>query len=524
MKYILFIASFGLIFFSSAKDFYWTNSNVFNSPIEDASLNGRSKVSGIIVNFTDKRTRVTLNQQPIAVNDSGYFETSIVPNGFYSFKIECPDKQVILLDSLEFLPNHIYHGDFQLYSNLIIADTALSAPIYTYKPAIYFYPDSVTEVHARLYPMGSIDFSYPKYQKDGWTVTAHPDGTLKQGNKSYDYIFWDGPLDISFPEEQFSTGWIVSSDSLVGFFETTLSDMGLNESERNDFITYWVPKLKKNKRNLIHFLMNKAYDDIAHLKVYPKPQSSLRMMMLYFDAEEYELNPKPQVFPEFKRDGFTVIEWGGAQANIIIEPTIIRIPRIGKEVDKPVIYLYSEKTQPFELSFDFKGKLNFTHPKYDGSWKGIMHPNGDLVVNNQVYDYLFWEGSKTDLHSSIDMTIGSIVKRDELEPFLEGVLTQMNFNDREIQDFMCYWVPRMMVNDQNFIHFICNETYDEVIARMNISPTPDQMIRLFMVWGEINTNQEKPLAKQTFQTIKRTGFTLVEWGGSEIEINDLSTP
>jgi hypothetical protein len=89
--------------------------------------------------------------------------------------------------------------------------------------------------------------------------------------------------------------------------------MGLTPREYNDFITYWVPRMKDNNYNLISF-SDEQYQASAILDIDPKPDSLLRIFMLWkplekqFDIEEQSLVP-------FVRNGFTVVEWGGAELN-----------------------------------------------------------------------------------------------------------------------------------------------------------------------------------------------------------------
>ena len=52
------------------------------------------------------------------------------------------------------------------------AESAKSA-----KPVIYLYPETTMEVSVELDFDGTLTTTYPAY-RDGWTVTAFPDGTL----------------------------------------------------------------------------------------------------------------------------------------------------------------------------------------------------------------------------------------------------------------------------------------------------------------------------------------------------------
>jgi hypothetical protein len=65
----------------------------------------------------------------------------------------------------------------------------------------------------------------------------------------------------------------------------------------------------------------------------------------------------------------------------------------------------------------------------------------------------------------------------------------------------------------NLIHF-AKEEYTR-IAQMNITPTPDALLRVFMVFKELSSPIS--ITPQRIEPFKRQGFTVVEWGGSEID-------
>ena len=69
--------------------------------------------------------------------------------------------------------------------------------------------------------------------------------------------------------------------------------------------------MKSNQHNLIHFV-GKEYSDIAVLEIVPKPESILRIFMVYKPLKE-KVKVFPQEFPKFDRNGFTVVEWGGSE-------------------------------------------------------------------------------------------------------------------------------------------------------------------------------------------------------------------
>jgi hypothetical protein len=192
------------------------------------------------------------------------------------------------------------------------------------KPVIYVYPDVTQSVNIQLNVQGTLGFSYPRYNipnnsdsaVDGWTFMAHPDGTLDMNGRKYDYLFWDGKIEVTNTFNLKPTGFIVQRDSLVPFFERQLTIMNLSSREQEDFITYWAPRMQKNKASYIRFVFNEGYDQFASIKVFPQPKNIFRVMMVWQDASTMEgIKILPQAIPAAKRDGFSVIEWGGTEVS-----------------------------------------------------------------------------------------------------------------------------------------------------------------------------------------------------------------
>lgn len=178
------------------------------------------------------------------------------------------------------------------------------------KPVMYLYPEIETDVQVMI-ELNEMYFSctYPEY-KNGWSVVAKPDGTLinKDDGKEYSYLYWElyGKQDYDF-----SKGFVVKGSDTAIFLQRTLSQIGLTPKEYNEFIVYWLPKMQQNNYNLISFQSDK-YTDNVRLNISPKPDSMLRVFMAYKALDEY-MEIEPQNIDSFKRKGFTVVEWGGAE-------------------------------------------------------------------------------------------------------------------------------------------------------------------------------------------------------------------
>lgn len=177
------------------------------------------------------------------------------------------------------------------------------------KPVIYLYPTEETEIEVQLSYDGVLDYTYPAYD-GGWRVRAYPDGTIVNhaDGRAYSYLFWEGH---GAAEYDFSRGFVVSGHETEAFLQRKLAHMGLLPKEYNEFIVYWVPRMKDNAYNLIAF-QQEAYTDGARLTISPQPDSLLRVFMAYKRLSE-PIEVPPQVFEPFVRVGFTVVEWGGSE-------------------------------------------------------------------------------------------------------------------------------------------------------------------------------------------------------------------
>jgi hypothetical protein len=88
----------------------------------------------------------------------------------------------------------------------------------------------------------------------------------------------------------------------------------------------------------------------------------------------------------------------------------------------------------------------------------------------------------------------------------------MGLTPCEYNEFIVYWLPRMQNNSYNLITFQ-EELYTEN-AVLNITPTPDSVLRIFMVYQAL----ERPIEVESpeITPFERVGFTVVEWGGAEV--------
>ena len=179
------------------------------------------------------------------------------------------------------------------------------------KPVIYLYPENTMDIKVKLkFKNNKLTCVYPKFNENDytWKIKASPDGTISIQDKNYPYLFWESE---SYTKQDLTNGFIVKADDAEIFLEEKLKKLGLNEKETCDFITFWLPLLLRNKISLCSFQSEKFNEDFP-LDVNPKPKTMIRVFLSIKKLEK-EIEVEEQEIKEIKREGFTVVEWGGSE-------------------------------------------------------------------------------------------------------------------------------------------------------------------------------------------------------------------
>ena len=176
---------------------------------------------------------------------------------------------------------------------------------------------------------------------------------------------------------------------------------------------------------------------------------------------------------------------------------------------KPVIYLYPEEETEVSVSLGASVNLTCAYPEYSDGWRVTASPDGTLTDDGVTYNYLYWEG---ECEIGYDFSQGFCVRGCDTAAFLEKALADAGLTRREANEFIVYWLPLMQDNEYKVISFQ-GAPYTEA-APLDVTPSPDTSIRVFMAWYASDTEVE--IEPQTLSAPARDGFTLVEWGGTEI--------
>ena len=172
------------------------------------------------------------------------------------------------------------------------------------KPNIYIYPTEKINLIVQLkFPNGGkVIESYPEYS-NGWNIEVEPSGLI---NNQHQYLFYEAQIPKILQREN---GWVVKGEELEDFFVNNLSNLLFSEKEISDFIEYWIPLLENDKTYIIYPHFTKELLNIIDIYFSIQPDNIIRVFYL---IEEYNGNIEiqtPQI-PAYKREGFTVLEWG----------------------------------------------------------------------------------------------------------------------------------------------------------------------------------------------------------------------
>ena len=181
---------------------------------------------------------------------------------------------------------------------------------------------------------------------------------------------------------------------------------------------------------------------------------------------------------------------------------------------KPVIYLYPTEPTDVKVRVSFPQGVEFTctYPDYGDGWNVTAYPDGTVInkADGLEYSYLYWEAEGYD---DWDLSSGFVVKCSDTAAFLQEKLAYLGLTPREYNEFIVYWLPLMQNNNYNLITF--QTTQYEESSNLFVSPQPNSMLRVFMAYKPLDTAIEIP--EQILEKFDRTGFSVIEWGGTCVE-------
>lgn len=179
---------------------------------------------------------------------------------------------------------------------------------------------------------------------------------------------------------------------------------------------------------------------------------------------------------------------------------------------KPVIYLYPERETKLDVNVTPKGWITDSIPTLDleKGWENVLAtPEGSIIYEGKEYPYLYYEDMLPQLEVPKE---GFVVEKDGLAAFFDDVLPRFGLNKNEIADFKEYWLGRLTQKPYYFVRFLTSKEI-EAVENISLSEKPETLIRLRALFIPLDESLDVHAQELPETPAKRSGFTVVEWGG-----------
>lgn len=183
-------------------------------------------------------------------------------------------------------------------------------------------------------------------------------------------------------------------------------------------------------------------------------------------------------------------------------------------VGKPVIYLYPKKDTLVNVKLNIPGDITESIPLYPaGGWNNVLaHPNGTLEYLGKTYSELYYESTVDKVNPPQK---GIVVEKNKLEEELKTLTFKLGLIDKEQQEFLDYWLPRLRELNSPYVFVSVIEPQEkERIDGVSIIPAPDTKIEFLVYFKGFDKKISVEPLILPVKPPQRIGFTAVEWGGT----------
>ncbi len=281
--------------------------------------------------------------------------------------------------------------------------------------------------------------------------------------------------------------------------------LGLSKEEKNPYNYESEPLV-----DTTNYTCNLSEDDKYYVITVDMPEESATDTY-YINKNTYLIEKSDYVHGERKN----LYNYTYSDYVVTIPEEVIKDSYEERSVDKPIIYLYPTEDTELTVKLGYEDKITCSYPKYEKSWNVLAQTSSNLIdlnTNKNLYALYYESENAYDFGIAED---GFIVKGKDSIEFLEEKLEILGLTEREAEEFIVYWLPKLEANKYNYIRFATMEEINQNMP-LEFSTEPDTLIRVLMIYKGL----DKPLLdieEQQLEKPERTGFVAVEWGGTEIK-------
>ncbi len=242
----------------------------------------------------------------VVLDEWGKFSYHVEP-GTYEFQFYANENFMeIKSEKVVIKPGHVMSVQLRFVENYYFGR---GMQIEVDKPVIYFHTSETREFELSVNPAAPFSFVYPE-MNGSWKGIAQPDGDIAINGSEYPYLFWESKQDYFFKSE--GNGFKVEKDEVIPFLTKKLTELGLNQKEKTDFITYWGPKMTENGTSFVQFSIDENCNQFATMNCIPAPQSLRRVYIQLAQWQPYFENfLNDQTFTAPAVSEWAILEWGG---------------------------------------------------------------------------------------------------------------------------------------------------------------------------------------------------------------------
>ena len=131
------------------------------------------------------------------------------------------------------------------------------------------------------------------------------------------------------------------------------------------------------------------------------------------------------------------------------------------EMCKPAVYIYDNKQNSLNLTYNEWAYFTKLIPEFNiNSWWNYKANNWKVEVNNDKFDYLYYAIKVPNYKHNKNWWI---VYGENIEKFFLDKLDKINFNSKEKQDFLDYWVWKYDKDKYYFVSFKYKKDIDKLV-------------------------------------------------------------
>lgn len=187
---------------------------------------------------------------------------------------------------------------------------------------------------------------------------------------------------------------------------------------------------------------------------------------------------------------------------------------------KPALYLYPEKEVNLSVTVHPNGYITESIPPHgEQGWNIVAKPDGTILehaeygVQNTEYSYLYYEAAIKNI--TVPKDRGWIKTTDQFPVFFADILPKLGLNEKESQDFLDYWLPKLTSEGNRWFITLIDEDEVNRVEPVSFSVQPDNFLRIRFYFENIDQKIISPITAYHIPNIQyeRSGFTVIDWGG-----------